>query len=117
MEHIVLSDLEFEGTKTRDGLQTLLNRVFAEVKTAFWKESHPTIIWLVVESIPFLKAVDTFLETRPHLKTPEFVASVFLLKGKFPNLTPLEVLEQAAAQFEAVAGTEPTAETDGTPSE
>lgn len=104
MEHIVISDSEFEGAKTREGLQRLLNRVFAEVKTAFWKESHPTIIWMVVESIPFLKAVDTFLETKPHLKTPEFIAAVFLLKGRLPNVSPLDILEQAAAQFEAVAG-------------
>ncbi len=100
MEHITVSEEEFEGSKTRQGLQTLLNRVFAEVKTAFWKESHPTIIWMVSESIPFLKAVDTFLESRPHLKTAEFVAAAFILKSKMPNSTPLEVMEMAAAQFE-----------------
>lgn len=99
MRKIVLSELDYAKSKSREGLEEVLNRVVGESVIAFWEESHPTIIWMVAESIPFLTAIKQYLDDKPELFNPEFITAAFILKGKHKEMTPFEIIELAAKEF------------------
>jgi len=77
------------------GLETLLNDVCAKVEQEFWRRSHTTILLMIGENLPFLKAVDVHLEANPHLKGFDFVGACFMCKNKNPNRTPAEIIAEA----------------------
>ena len=99
MRRIEITEEEHAAIQQREGLEALLNRVFAEVRVAFWEESSRVIAWMTWESIPFLKAMDAYLVAKPHLSTPAFVGAAYALKGQAPNRTPLEILQMAERMF------------------
>lgn len=101
MDAITITAEEFKATKKKEGLEALLNRMVATAVMQFWKKSHPTILWMVAEAIPFLQAIDVHVQQHPEHGTPEFVAAAYMLKMSNPNKTPFEIIEMTAVQFEA----------------
>lgn len=100
MDAITITAEEFKATKKKEGLEALLNRMVATAVMQFWKKSHPTILWMVAEAIPFLQAVNVHVQNHPEHGTPEFVAAAYMLKMSNPNRTPFEIIEMTAQQFE-----------------
>ena len=84
---------------SRAGLEKLLLRVYADVRIAFWEESSRVIAWMAWESIPFLKAIDTFLVSKPELNNADFVAIAFMIKGRVPNMPLMEILKVAEVAY------------------
>lgn len=95
-----VTDEDYQKAITdKQAFENLLNRLFAQTIQSFWEKSHEIVIWMVAESIPFLTAMEEYLKTHEHLRTPQFVAAVYDYKNRTPNKTPMEVLDAVAGKF------------------
>ena len=88
-----------EAMSSKEGLEKLLLRVYADVRISFWEESSRVIAWMTWESIPFLKAIDAFLMSKPDLNNSDFVAIAFMVKGRIPNMPVMEILKVAEVAY------------------
>ncbi len=100
MNKFEISEEEYTSAmSSREGLEQLLHRVYADVRISFWEESSRVIAWMAWESIPFLKAIDTFLVSKPELNNSDFVSIAFMVKGRAPNMPLMEILNVAELAY------------------
>lgn len=112
MNKFEITEEEYKlATTSREGLEQLLLRVYADVRISFWEESSRVVAWMAWESIPFLKAIDAFLVSKPDLNNSDFVAIAFMVKGRAPNMPLMEILKVAEMAYNKHKENKPDGET------
>ena len=96
MERIEITDEQHKkAIASPEGLETILNDVFAKAEQLFWKRADNIVCIMIQERMPFLKAIDVHLEGHPELKSFDFVGACFACRHKNPNRPVAEIITEA----------------------